>query len=69
MTIGDVANSTRPLLIIPKVPLRLRVPAEVQLNLRVTHRSWKKFFAGKKLRVYTTIYVREAASGKRLSQL
>ena len=36
-TIGDVANSKRPLLIIPKV----------QLRLRVTRRSWQKLFAGK----------------------
>ena len=34
---GDVANSKRPLLIIPKV----------QLRLRVTRRSWQKLFAGK----------------------
>ena len=38
-SIGDVANSKRPLLIIPKVQLRLR--------LRVTRRSWQKLFAGK----------------------
>ena len=35
--IGDVVNSKRPLLIIPKV----------QLRLRVTRRSWQKLFAGK----------------------
>ena len=35
--IGDVANSKRPLLIIAKVQLRLRVT-----------RSWQKSFAGKK---------------------
>ena len=35
--IGDVANSKRPLLIIPKV----------QLRLRVTRRSWQKLFASK----------------------
>ena len=34
---GDVANSKGPLLIIPKV----------QLRLRVTRRSWQKLFAGK----------------------
>ena len=37
LSIGDVANSKRPLLIIPKV----------QLRLRVTRRSWQKLFAGK----------------------
>ena len=47
MPIGDVANSKRPLLIILKVQLRLRVTAEVQLRLRVTRRSWQKLFAGK----------------------
>ena len=35
--IGDVANSKRPLLIILKV----------QLRLRVTRRSWQKLSAGK----------------------
>ena len=35
--IGNVADSKRPLLIIPKV----------QLFLRVTRRSWQKLFAGK----------------------
>ena len=44
---GDVANSKRPLLIIPKVQLRLRVTRKVQLRLRVTRRSWQKLFAGK----------------------
>ena len=38
-SIGDVANSKHPLLIIPKVQLRLRVTREVQLRLRVTRRS------------------------------
>ena len=35
--IGDIANSKCPLLIIPKV----------QLRLRVTHRGWQKLLAGK----------------------
>ena len=35
--VGDVANSKHPLLIIPKV----------QLRLRVTRRSWQKLSAGK----------------------
>ena len=37
-SIGDVANSKCPLLIITKV----------QLRLRITRRSWQKFFVGKK---------------------
>ena len=38
-SIGDVANSKHPLLIIPKV----------QLRLRFTRRSWQKLFVGKNL--------------------
>ena len=46
--IGDVANSKRPLLIIPKVQPRLHVTSRsATVRLRVTRRSWQKLFAGK----------------------
>ena len=45
-SIGDVANSKRPLLIITKVQLRLRACA---LLFYFACRSWQKCFAGKKI--------------------
>ena len=41
---GDVANSKRPLLIIPKVQLRLRTPVRAcALLFFFSCRSWQKF--------------------------
>ena len=49
LLIGDIANSKRPLFIIPKVQLRLRVTRRSATALACTRRSWQKLFAGKNL--------------------
>ena len=45
--IGDVANSKHPLLTSRKCNCACALPAEVQLRLRDTRRSWQKLFVGK----------------------
>ena len=60
--IGDVANSKRPLLIIAKVQLRLRVPAHYCFLFFLPAEVGKSFFAGENLvtaQTHLHLYIRE----------